>query len=129
MNFEGAIIARVKDDAAISAIVAGRVTWSQRTQDSALPAVVLRVIADDRQQDLEGFTTRNTRVQFDCFAATRTATVSLREAVIAAVAPPALVSGVQFQRAIFDPVTDRGESTSTGFVHRDQFDATFRHSG
>ena len=122
MTFETSLRAQVLT-------VADNVYWTVRPQSSPLPAVVLTVVADAREQDLESFTNRNTRVQFDVWALDRAGVVTLREAVIAAVAGPFLRDGIQFQRGIFDEVADRGSDTDVVFVHRDQFDVTFRHNG
>ena len=123
MTFETSLRAQVKT-------AATNVYWTVRPQASPLPAVVLTVVADNREQDLEGFTTtRFTRVQFDILASERPQVATLREAVIAAIAGPFLRDGIQFQRAMFEDVVDRGTDTDTGFVHRDQFDATIRHNG
>lgn len=126
MTFETALRDRVIDGTDID----GRVYWALRPEESEYPSIVLTLVSDEREQDLNGFTvTRPTRVQFDCYAMDRGEVAQLREAVIAAVAPPALVDGVQFQRAIFEPIADRGSATEVGFVHRNQFDVIFRHNG
>lgn len=128
MSMETALRARMKDDAAVAAIVGSRIDWGVRPQGSILPAIVLTNVFDDRSQHMAGFiAARQTRVQIDCYAATKAAAVELREAVIAAVVPPASKSGVTFQRAQGISVLDRGEHTEAGFIHRELIDLQIWH--
>lgn len=128
MAFEPALRTRLKDDTAVAAIVGTRIDWTVRPQGSALPAVVLQIIADGRPQHMQGFQRfRETRVQIDCFATTRAAASALSAAVIAAITPAAEVSGTAFRRAFIDTVRDLGANTDTGFVHRDSIDALIWH--
>jgi len=68
-------------------------------------------------------------VQIDCWGESRDTTVILREAVIAALAPPVTKLGVKFGRTFF-PLggIDRGENTNTGFVHRDEIETMVWHN-
>lgn len=128
MSMETALRSRLKDDAGVSAIVGSRVDWSVRPQGTSSPCVVMRVVADERSQHFAGFNDyRPTRVQIDCYAATRAVAVSLRDAVIAAVVPEATKSGVNFLRAFINTVLDRGDQTETGFIHRELIDLTIWH--
>jgi len=129
MSFEPSLRTRLKDDAGVAAIVGTRIDWTVRPQGSSYPAVVLRTISDGRPQHMGGFQNfRETRVQIDCFAATRATASALSAAVIAAIAPAAEVSGVTFRRAFIDTVRDLGANTDTGFVHRDSIDALIWHN-
>jgi hypothetical protein len=129
MSMETALRARLKADAGVSALVGSRIDWSVRPQGSSTPCVVLTTIADDRDQHFQGFATyRPTRLQIDCYAATKAVAVSLREAVIAAVVPEATQSGVTFLRAFINTVLDRGDQTETGFIHRELIDLTCWHN-
>jgi hypothetical protein len=129
MSMETALRTRLKNDAGVSALVGTRIDWSVRPQGSITPCVVLTMIADNRDQHFQGFAGfRSTRIQIDCYAATKAAAVALREAVIAAVVPEATVSGVTFLRAFINTVLDRGDQTETGFIHRELIDLNCWHN-
>lgn len=129
MSMETALRARLKDDVAVAALVANRIDWGVRPQGSPLPAIVLTIVADNRRQHMAGFDTfRSTRVQVDCYAATKAEAVQLREAVLDAIVPAAVHSGVEFLRAFLNTVLDRGEQTAAGFIHRELIDASLWHN-
>lgn len=129
MTMETALRARLKDDAGVAALVANRIDWGVRTQNAALPAIVLTTVADQRDQHMAGFATyRPTRVQIDCYGKTKAEAASLREAVIAAIVPEATNSGVSFLRAFVNTVLDRGDQTETGFIHRVLIDLSIWHN-
>lgn len=124
---EIALRARLKDNAAVSAITT-RVFWSVRDQGSALPCIVLTVVSDAMTQHMAGFDTyRATRVQVDCYAATKAASTELRATVITALVGEETKSGVRFLRAFINSVADRGEQTDAGFIHRESLDFTIWH--
>ena len=128
MSMETALRSRLKDNAAVAAIT-GQIHWSVRPQGTALPAIVLTGVADDRSQHFTGLAGyRSTRVQIDCYAATKAQAVALREAVIAALVPAEVKGGVTFLRSFVNTVLDRGDQTETGFVHRELIDLTCWHN-
>lgn len=128
MSMETALRTRLKDDAGVSAIVGTRIDWDERPQRSAYPAVVLEMAVDNRTQHMAGFDTfRSTRIQINCLAQTAAQKITLREAVIAAIAPPATTGGVEFLRAQDITVIPRNENTDAGFVHRDLIDLKIWH--
>lgn len=107
-----------------------RVTWVERPQLSALPAITLQTISDGRPQHLKGFDgARGTRVQIDCWASTYAAALSLARAVIAALQPPAVISGKKFGQAQIDGQRDLGEDVSGTFIHRQSVDLIIWHVG
>lgn len=124
MNWEQALCQRLLDDPAVTC----GVSYGPRPQAEALPWISLQVVSDPRPQTLGAFQARReSRVQIDVRADRRADVVMLREAVIAALAPAGTFNGVLFGRASFLPVRDRGETTETGFVHRDSFDVLVWH--
>lgn len=130
MDWEQALRQRLLDDAAIGAIVGSGVDWSKRPQDRPLPWLGLRLVSDPRPQDLKGFVgRRQSRVQADCWAATRAEAVALREAAIACLVPAGEFHGVRFGRGfIAEPgARDLGQHTEAGFVHRDSLDFLIWH--
>lgn len=123
MDFEGALRARVTG---ASTTAGTRVTWDERPQAAALPAVTLQDAADQRPQHLKGFDELKPRlVQIDCWAATSTARAALREAVLAAVVPENTSNGIRFDRAIVEVITGGGERVETQFIYRARMDLTF----
>ena len=129
MTMETALRAKLLAAAPVTNIVGTKVDWTKRPQGNTLPAVVLIMVTDPRPQTMDGFVGfRETRVQIDCYGASRAQVVTLREAVIAAIAVPGTTGGVIFGRAFINNVLDRGEDRETGFVHRDMIDAAIWHN-
>jgi hypothetical protein len=119
---------RLTSDSAVAAIVGTRVNWGVRPQGEAYPSVVMTIIDDDRPQHMAGLITcRETLVQFDCYGITRAQVAALREAVIAAITPGAIVSGMIFLRSFVDTVRNMDAYTDTGLVFRDSVDARVWH--
>ena len=107
-----------------------RVSWVDRPQLSALPAVTLTTVSDGRPQHLKGLDgARGTRVQIDCWAATYSVALTLARACIAALQPPATVSGKKFGQATIEGQRDLGEDVTGTFVHRQTIDLTIWHVG
>lgn len=128
MTFETALRTRLKDNAPVAALVGTRIDWTVRPQKTALPALVLTLISDNRAQHMGGFNGfRETRVQVDCYAGTAKLACELRDAVIAAIAPAATVSTTEFLRSFINNVIDRSENSDTGFVHRQLVDVNIWH--
>ena len=126
--FDEALRSRLLVDSALAALIGTRVTWTIRPQGAPYPAVVLSLISDGRPQRMKGFQAlRDTRVQIDCYAETALSKLAVREAVIAAIAPAAVVAGTTFARCFIEAVRDRGDDSTTQFIHRDSIDATFWH--
>lgn len=77
------------------------VFFDYRPQGSPMPALVMNIVADPREQHLKGFDgLRQTRVQLDAYAATAPAAEALAEAAITALVPHGEFSGVRFGRAM-----------------------------
>lgn len=131
MDFQTGVRARLLADATVAAIIGARVDWVERPQKSALPAISLQTISDPRPLHLKGMDgARSTRVQCDCWAATYAAALALARAVIAALSPPATISGKKFGHAQVDSQRDLGEALADGsFVHRQSVDFLVWHVG
>lgn len=130
MDMQAALRARLLADASVAALVGTRVSWVERPQGDALPAVTLTTIAGDRDQHLKGFTgMRSTTVQADCWASGYGQARALAEAVIAATVPAGSFSGVQFGRTFAGEPRDLGDSASGTFIHRQSVDLTVYHYG
>lgn len=123
--------AGVRSRLIVAATAAGsRIYWVERPQTSALSAVTLQIISDGRPQHLKGLDgARGTRVQVDCWASTYAAALALARACIAALQPPATVSGKRFGNAQVDGQRDLGEDVNGTFVHRQSIDLIIWHVG
>lgn len=131
-DFTTALTTRLSTDAAIAALVVAagkkRIYWTKVPEGTALPYMRLQTISDPLDEHLKGYTgTQRPRVQVDCFASTYTVARDLAAKVIAAVAAPATVGGVIFNRIKAEGPTDLGEDTSNGFVHRLSVDLLVEH--
>ena len=133
MTLETALRKRLLDNTAVTSLVGTWknlpcIFWSVRPESSPFPAIVLTLVSDDRSQNFEGFNGfHSSRVQIDCYASDYVTAANMREAVLAAVVPEAVVSDVTFLRAFVNTVLDRGDQTDTGFVHRQLLDITVWH--
>ena len=100
MDMEGALRARI---VAATTSASDRVSWDERPQASALPAVTLQMINGARTQHLKGYdSVQRSLVQIDCWGASFAVAKALMDAVLAAVIPEASASGIRFDRAIED---------------------------
>lgn len=131
MDWQGALRARLTGAPAITALVGNapaRVYWVDRPQASALPAITLQIIDEDREQHMGGFhSLQAVTVQIDVWATSYASALALKEAVIAALVPEATANGIAFQRA-FVRTRDLGERVETQFIHRSSLDFLFHYS-
>lgn len=128
MDYEAALIARVRTDSGVTAIIGNRSNWDERPQASGLPALTFQTVTDERAQHLKGYAgMQEVTVQADIWAATSVQRRAAREAVIAALVPPTVVDGISFRRA---EVTARAGSEKQGeqTIYRASLDFTFRYS-
>lgn len=83
-------------------LAGGRVFWGDRPQSgsgSALPAVVLSSVSDDRPQTLKDWSLAPGRVQIDTYAATNKEAWELAESLITTLVPGNSSNGHNFSRA------------------------------
>lgn len=129
MNWEQATRQRLRDDAAVAALVAGRIDWGERPQGSPLPALVLRLTSDSQPQHMKGFIGfRESRVQLLAVADDHATALAIVEAAIAALAQAGSFSGVRFGRAFFELGRDASVTTDTGTLHGRSIDALIWHA-
>lgn len=125
MDWRGALRSR------LTGLAGGRVYWASRPQTSALPAIVLTMVSDSREQHLKGFMDLQPgRVQIDCYADKDPFNAwSLAEAVIAAVVPAATTNGHIFSRAFVDIAPrDLIETQANITIFRVSMDLIFHHA-
>lgn len=127
-DFASALHARLTNDFDVAALVGTRVYPVIVPQNAQMPYVRYQTISDPRPEHLGGYDgARVTRVQADCFAQTYSAGRQLAEAIIAALAEPAQVTGVRFGRIKAEGPRDLGEDTPKGFIHRASVDLLVEH--
>lgn len=114
--------------ARVTGLAGGRVYWADRPQSSALPAIVLTAVSDDRPQHLKGFSLAPGRIQIDAYAATSKESWDLAEAALAALVPGGTFNGHNFSRAdVALGLRDLTERSGTTTTFRVSFDLTIHH--
>ncbi len=128
MNMEAALRARLLAAAPVIALVGQRVTWVERPQGAALPAITLQNVTDERAQNFSGFDgLQPGYVQVDVWALTYASAKALKEAVIAALVPAGSQGDTRFTRG-FVSAQDLSERTDTQFIYRHSIDLTFHYA-
>lgn len=129
MDMEGALRARLLAAGAVTALVSTRIYWEDRPQSAALPAIVLSLIVDDRDQHLGGFqTVRDALLQVDVLATSFASKKAIKEAVITALAPAQTGNGIRFQGATQITARPQNERTETQYVFRDIIEMKLHYS-
>lgn len=129
MDMEGALRARLLAAAPVTTIVGTRIYWEDRPQASALPSITLSVVVDGRDQHMGGFeSVRDTEVQVDVWATSYSQKKTLKEAVIAALAPAQTGNGIRFQGATRIDAVPLNERVETQFIYRDAIRLTLHFS-
>lgn len=134
MDWQGALRARLIAAAPVAGLVTGadgkpRIYWVDRPQTSALPAITLQTISEDRPQHYQGFDGLDeSRVQIDVWGNSYGEVQQVKEAVIAALAPPNTANGIRFDRSFIDTIRDLGERVETQFIHRASIDLITHHT-
>lgn len=118
MDMEAALRARLL--AAVSALVGSRVYWEERPQGSALPAITLLLVVDERDQHMGGFhDLKKALLQVDVWATSFASKKAIKEAVIAALAPAHSGNGVTFRGAVNIRSRPANERLETQLVYRE----------
>lgn len=111
--FEEDLLARIRADGGLTALVGARSHWGERPRGGALPAVVLHLISPDRAYAHGGAVgLAGERVQFDCLGETLAAALGVARALPASLEPLEVVGGTSFKAAFLaggsqgDPTTD-----------------------
>lgn len=127
-DMETALRARLLAAAPVAALVGQRVTWVERPQASGLPAITLQNVTDERVQNFSGFNgLQPGYVQIDVWATSYAQAKALKDAVIAAVVPAGVQSGIRFKRG-FVSAQDLSERTETQFLFRPSIDLNFHYA-
>jgi hypothetical protein len=128
-DFAVGLRTRLVNSAPVAAIVGTKIYPTIVDQDTDLPYVRYQVISDPRPQHLQGYDGgRVSRVQIDCFSASYIEARDLAEKIIAAVATPAVASGVRFGRVKAEGPRDLGEELAGTWIHRTSLDLLVEHT-
>lgn len=127
-DFATALRTRLLAATPVSAIT-NRIYWGVVPQGKELPYIRLTTISDPLDEHLKGYTdTQRPRVQADCFASSYGTARDLAQKVIAALASPATVGGVAFNRIKAEGPRDLGEDVEgVGYIHRLSVDLLVEH--
>lgn len=134
MTFEQVLTARVEEDASLAAMLTDDGGWAARLD--AFPGIKFQIVVDVRAQHMKGFRRmRQTTVQTDVYAITRTEAATLRDRLIALLVPVARVGEVKFQRGMIsavrggqDPEQSGERQRYRGEISRESIDFIFTHN-
>jgi hypothetical protein len=129
MDWQGAMLARLRAAAGVTALVSTRSYWEQAPQNTVRPYVTLLDVTQFRGQTLTDWDLEAARVQIDVWADTYTSKNNIMEAVLAALVPGGTNNGHIFQRADIDlgPRDIAGERDGTTPVFRKTADLIVHH--
>lgn len=128
MDIEAAIRTRLITDSAVAELVGDRVYWVERIQGEAYPAITLQTAVEERRQLLKGFDSlQPLTVQLDVWALSHSSGKAIKDAVISALIPAAIIDGFKFNRA-FVTGRDLSERTDGRMIFRPSLDFTFNYS-
>jgi hypothetical protein len=110
-------------------LAGGRVYWTERPQQSAMPAIVLTAISDDRPQHMKDFSLAPGRVQVDTYGARAEEAWDLAESALTTLVPGAAANGHNFSRAdVALGPRDLSERIGNETIFRVSMDLIFHHA-
>lgn len=110
-------------------LAGGRVYWGDRPQASAMPAVLLTAVSDDRPQTLKDWDLAPARVQVDTYATTAREAWALAETAISTLVPGGTSNGHTFSRAdVALGPRDLAERVGNTTVFRVSMDLIIHHA-
>lgn len=132
MDWQGALLARLRANAGVTALIAAKSYWEQAPQGVFIvrPYVTLLDVTELRPQILNGWDLEAARVQIDVWANTYTSKNDVMEAVLTALVPGHTTNGHTFQRAdvAMGPRDIAGERDGTEPVFRKTVDLILHHA-
>jgi hypothetical protein len=102
MDWQGAMLARLRAAAGVTALVGAKTYWENAPQGVSRPYVTLLDVTQLRPQTLRGWDLEAARVQIDVWTDTYASKQAIMEAVLAALVPGGTFNGNTFQRADID---------------------------
>ena len=129
MDWQGALLARLRAAAGVTALVGTKSYWEQAPQNTARPYVTLLDVTQLRPQTLKGWDLEAARIQIDVWANSYSSKQEIMEAVLAAMVPGHTTEGHTFQRAdiALGPRDIAGERDGTTPVFRKTADLIVHH--
>lgn len=129
MDWQGALLARLRSAGGVTALISTRSYWELAPQNAARPYVTLLDVTSLRGQMLNDWDLEAGRVQIDVWASSYTSKNDIMEAVLAALVPGATGNGHVFQRAdiALGPRDISGERDGTAPVFRKTADLIIHH--
>jgi hypothetical protein len=104
---EESLRARLLANVALAALVGTRVSWIERPQGAALPAVTLQIISPGRAYTHGGANNlADTRVQIDCWGASYASAKAVARAVIPATESAGTQGATKFSQSFLDASRD-----------------------
>lgn len=129
MDWQGALLARLRANAGVTALISTKSYWEQAPQGTLRPYVTLLDVSQLRPQILKGWDLEAARVQVDVWADSYSSKQVIMEAVLTALVPGHTTSGHTFQRAdvALGPRDISGERDGTTPVFRKNADLIIHH--
>jgi hypothetical protein len=130
MDWQAALLARVRGAAGVTALISTRSYWENAPQGTALPYVTLLDVTQLRPQTLTDWDLEAARVQIDVWALTYASKQAIMEAVLAALVPGNTSNGHTFQRAdiALGPRDIAGERDGETIIYRKTADLIIHHT-
>lgn len=121
--------ARLKNDATVAGLVSTRIDWAKRPQGSALPAITLQRISEQRPQHMGGNDNlKSARVQIDIWAEKEATLTPIEDAVLVCLVPEATQGATKFFRSFVDAIRDMPAEAEVGALFRTSIDLKVHYS-
>lgn len=129
MDWQGALLSKLRAAGAVTALISTRSYWESAPQGAIRPYVTLFDVTQLRPQILKGWDLEAARVQIDVWADTYTSKNNIMEAVLTALVPGHTTNSHTFQRAdvALGPRDISGERDGTTPVFRKTADLIIHH--
>lgn len=130
MDWQGALLARLRAAAPVTALIGTKSFWEDAPQGTARPYVTLLDVTQSRDQILNGYDLEAARVQIDVWTDTYADKNAIMEAVLAALVPGGTQNGHVFQRAMIElgPRDIGGERDGQTPIRRKSADLIIHHT-
>lgn len=129
MDWQAALLARLRAAAGVTALVGTKTYWENAPQNTARPYVTLLDLTPSRPQHLQGFDLEPSRVQIDVWANTYSSKQAIMEAVLAVLVPGVTSNGHKFSRAdVALGPRDLPERDGDTIIYRKSADLIIHHT-
>jgi hypothetical protein len=129
VDWQAALLARVRGAAGVTALVGTKTFWENAPQSTARPYVTLLDVTQLRPQTLKDWDLEAARIQIDVWAASYSSKQAIMEAVLAALVPGGTSNGHKFQRAdVALGPRDIPERDGDTIIYRKSADLVIHHT-